>query len=68
VAGIAVYELPLLKNRKGVLAHALGGWQVSALVSARTGVPLRITQPSGIANPSSSRKSRFRHFDGSEAK
>jgi hypothetical protein len=28
----------------------LGGWQVSGLVSARTGVPLRVTQPSGIAN------------------
>jgi hypothetical protein len=42
--------LPLLKNRKGVLPHALGAWQVSALVSSRTGVPLRVTQPSGIAN------------------
>jgi hypothetical protein len=50
VAANAVYELPLLKNRKGVLAYALGGWQVSSIVSARTGVPLRITQPSGIAN------------------
>ena len=28
----------------------LGGWQLSGIVSARTGVPLRVTQPSGINN------------------
>jgi hypothetical protein len=28
----------------------LGGWQLSGIVSARTGVPLRVTQPSGISN------------------
>ncbi len=28
----------------------LGGWQISAIVNARTGVPLRVTQPSGITN------------------
>lgn len=49
VAANAIYELPWLKNRKGLTARVLGGWQVASIFTARSGVPLRITQPSGIA-------------------
>ena len=36
----AVYELPFFKNSKGVLHHALGGWQVGAIGSFISGGPL----------------------------
>jgi len=45
-----IYQLPSLKSRAAALAHILGGWQISSIVSARGGTPLLITQPSGIAN------------------
>jgi outer membrane receptor protein involved in Fe transport len=48
VAGNVIYELPWLKDSRGVLSQILGGWQIASIVSIRTGVPLRITQPSGI--------------------
>ena len=34
----------------GVLKGIVGGWQVSTIVSARSGTVLLVTQPSGIAN------------------
>jgi outer membrane receptor protein involved in Fe transport len=49
VAGNVIYELPWLKNGGGVLSQVLGGWQLSSIVGVRSGVPLRITQPSGIS-------------------
>jgi hypothetical protein len=44
-----IYELPWLKDRGGVVSQILGGWQISSIFSSRTGVPLRITQASGIS-------------------
>jgi hypothetical protein len=32
------------------MSQALGGWQISTIITTRTGVPLRVTQPSGISN------------------
>ncbi|HYR90512.1 MAG TPA: TonB-dependent receptor [Terriglobia bacterium] len=49
VAGNVIYELPWLRQGRGVLSQVLGGWQIASIVSMRTGVPLRITQPSGIS-------------------
>jgi hypothetical protein len=43
----ALYQIPSFS--RGWIAHALGGWQLSAIVQARSGVPLRVTQPSGIS-------------------
>jgi outer membrane receptor protein involved in Fe transport len=43
----ALYQIPSF--RSGWADHALGGWQISAIVQARSGVPLRVTQPSGIS-------------------
>jgi hypothetical protein len=44
----AIYQLPSPDG--AVLSQFLGGWQISGILSARTGVPLRVTQPSGIPN------------------
>ena len=43
----ALYQVPTFTS--GWLSHVLGGWQISGIVQARSGVPLRITQPSGIS-------------------
>jgi hypothetical protein len=50
VSANVVYELPKFKNGTGFAGRVLDGWQVSSIFTARTGVPLRIVQPSGIAN------------------
>jgi hypothetical protein len=42
-AGSFLYELPFLKNQKGLLA-ALGGWGVSGVVSMQTGPPINIVE------------------------
>src|SRR4030095_5150722 len=44
----AIYQLP--SPHGAVLSQIFGGWQISGILSARTGVPLRVTQPSGIPN------------------
>ncbi len=43
-----IYELPLLESRGTLVKGALGGWQISGILTARTGQVLSITQPSGI--------------------
>jgi hypothetical protein len=48
IAFDAIYQLPSPDG--AVLSQILGGWQISGILSARTGVPLRVTQPSGIPN------------------
>jgi outer membrane receptor protein involved in Fe transport len=50
VTGTTVYEIPWLRDQRGVLAGVLGGWQLSSVLNFRSGEPLRITQASGIAN------------------
>jgi hypothetical protein len=48
VSGNVIYELPWLREGRGVLSQILGGWQIASIVSIRSGVPLRLQQPSGI--------------------
>ena len=48
IAFDAIYQLPSPDG--AVLSQIFGGWQISGILSARTGVPLRVTQPSGIPN------------------
>ncbi len=43
-----IYELPLLESRGTLLKGVLGSWQISGILTARTGQVLSITQPSGI--------------------
>jgi hypothetical protein len=50
VIGSAIYEVPWFADRKDLLGGILGGWQISGVVSFRSGEPLRILQPSGIGN------------------
>jgi outer membrane receptor protein involved in Fe transport len=50
VTGNTIYTLPWLKDGRGVLSQVLGGWQIASILSIRSGLPLRITQPSGIGN------------------
>jgi outer membrane receptor protein involved in Fe transport len=50
VIGTTVYELPWLAGRRDFVGGVLGGWQISAVISLRSGEPLRIDQPSGIGN------------------
>jgi hypothetical protein len=50
VAANALYALPWFKGSKGLVRHALSGWQVGSIITGRTGLPLQIMQPSGIAN------------------
>jgi outer membrane receptor protein involved in Fe transport len=45
-----LYELPWFRDGSGWKPRVLGGWQISAILNARTGIPLRVTQPSGISN------------------
>jgi hypothetical protein len=45
-----IYELPRFEGRHPLLRHAVGGWEVSGIVSSRSGERLLITQPSGIPN------------------
>jgi hypothetical protein len=42
-----IYETPTI-DRGALINGILGGWQISGIVQARSGEPLRITQPSGI--------------------
>jgi hypothetical protein len=49
VSGNVIYNLPWLKEGRGLLSQVFGGWQVSSILNVRTGVPLRVTQPSGIS-------------------
>src|SRR5207244_13233097 len=46
--GDIIYGLPWFKNRKNVLSHVLGGWNVTSIISARSGLPMRVSQSSGI--------------------
>jgi hypothetical protein len=46
-----LYELPFLSSLQNPIArHALRGWQVSGIFTARTGEPLYFTQTSAIEN------------------
>jgi len=45
-----IYQMPWLRDRHGIAPAILAGWQLSGILSARSGQALLITQPSGIAN------------------
>jgi outer membrane receptor protein involved in Fe transport len=38
-----LYELPLMKDQKGVLGRVLGGWQLSGITTFESGVPLNVS-------------------------
>jgi outer membrane receptor protein involved in Fe transport len=46
----ATWQEPFLKNRKGFLRQAGGGWSISPIFTARTGVPFSIADSSNSLN------------------
>ncbi len=43
-----VYTLPWFRSQQGFKGHFLGGWQVSAIISAASGLPLTVTTTEAI--------------------
>jgi hypothetical protein len=41
-SGSFVYDIPFMRNRQGWLARLAGGWSVSGLVTAATGLPVYV--------------------------
>lgn len=48
LTGSLVYSLPQLMGHKRLVRGALGGWQISSIVQARSGAPVNVTIESGI--------------------
>jgi hypothetical protein len=40
---LMLYQPPFFRSQKGILGHALGGWTLAPLFTARTGLPQRLT-------------------------
>jgi hypothetical protein len=41
-----VYELPWMKDQRGVIGHVIGGWEASGILAMNSGLPLTITESS----------------------
>jgi hypothetical protein len=41
-----IYELPWMKDQRGVLGHAVGGWEISGIWAVNSGLPLTISESS----------------------
>ena len=50
LSAMFISELPELNGSNRIVKGVAGGWQVSGIITARSGNPLTITQPSGIVN------------------
>ena len=46
--GDIIYSLPWFNKSKSLLSYVLGGWNVTSIISARSGLPMRASQSSGI--------------------
>ena len=44
-----VFEEPFFRNQKGLEGHMLGGWELSAIYSANSGLPLTVSASGGSA-------------------
>ncbi len=44
--GSFLYELPFLRNRKDMVGHAFGNWQVNAILTFQTGFPFTVLDTS----------------------
>ena len=45
-----IYDFPLFRNSNRILSNTLGGWQISSIFRSRSGLPVLISQSSGINN------------------
>lgn len=43
--GTYIYEIPVMKDQKGIVGHILGGWGVSGITAFQTGLPFSVTEP-----------------------
>jgi hypothetical protein len=43
----AIYELPFFKDQKGLLGRAIGGWEMSGIFAANSGLPLTASASAG---------------------
>ena len=46
-----VYEIPFMRTQEGALGHLLGGWEVSGIIAANSGLPLTVTDSSAGFDP-----------------
>ncbi|MFN0109667.1 MAG: carboxypeptidase regulatory-like domain-containing protein [Blastocatellia bacterium] len=46
-----IYELPFMKNQKGILGRMIGGWQLNTTARVQNGVRFTPTHPSAARNP-----------------
>ncbi|MDX2044632.1 MAG: carboxypeptidase regulatory-like domain-containing protein [Acidobacteriota bacterium] len=46
-----IYELPFMRDQRGILGRAVGGWQVNATARVQNGVRFTPTHPSPARNP-----------------
>lgn len=42
-----VWELPWMKDQRGLVGHVVGGWETSGIIAVDSGLPLTITQSAG---------------------
>ena len=42
-----VYELPWMKDQRGVVGHIVGGWEASGILAMNSGLPLTMTMSAG---------------------
>lgn len=74
ITGAAIYELPIGRGRKyganmnGFLDGIAGGWSVSSLVTANTGIFMRLGSVLVDGDPTLSNPTRDRWFDTSKVK
>ena len=52
----AIYELPFLKNRNGLVATALGGWETTSILTAQSGTAFTPTISTDPANTGQSKR------------
>jgi len=43
-----VYALPWLRDQRGVLGHVVGGWELTGIVTAETGLPITVFTASNV--------------------
>ncbi len=46
-----VWELPWMKDQRGLVGHLAGGWEVSGIVAVNSGLPLTVTMSGGGTLP-----------------
>ncbi len=44
---LMLYQPPFFKSQHGLVGHLLGGWSIAPLFTARSGQPLRVSNPNG---------------------